>query len=545
MAEMREEKDSLGVVEVPVGAMYGAQTARAVENYPISGMRAAPALIRAVGMVKRSAAEANGELGVVSEERAEAIASAAQEVIDGRWDGEFVVDVFQAGAGVSFHMNANEVIANRANQLIAGAKVRGSRFEGGAAEKVGFRAESGEERVPGAKARIDSAPVMPGLKSRPISEASFSAAFEAVPLTKGGEARGSEAGEAEAREAELAAPGKYEWVHPNDHVNYGQSTNDVFPTAMRLGTLLALEGLYPVLDGLAGSFAAKGKEFDGVLKAGRTHMQDATPIRLGQEFAAYGVAIRKARESIARAGEGLRELGLGGSAVGTGINTHPEYRKLAIAKLAAISGQRLEPAEDMRWAMQSCGPMAEVSGALRGLALEVIRIANDLRLLASGPNTGFNEIALPSLQPGSSIMPGKINPVLAELAAMVGFQVVGNDTAVAMAVQAGQLELNVMMPTMAYSVLQSVSILTNALRELDVRCVRGITANVARCEFYAQSTVALATALNPYIGYAKAAELVKESVASGRSVIDVAREKGVLSEAQIGEILDVGKMTGE
>jgi aspartate ammonia-lyase len=273
-------------------------------------------------------------------------------------------------------------------------------------------------------------------------------------------------------------------------------------------------------------------------------MQDATPIRLGQEFAAYGVAMRKAGESLQRASAGLRELGLGGSAVGTGINTHPEYRRLAIAKLAAISGQRLAPAEDMRWAMQSCGPMAEVSAALRGLALEVIRIANDLRLLASGPNTGFNEIALPSLQPGSSIMPGKINPVLAELAAMVGFQVVGNDTAVAMAVQAGQLELNVMMPTMAYSVLQSVTILTNMLRELDTRCVRGITANVARCEWYAQSTVALATALNPYIGYAKAAELVKESVATGRSVIEIAREKGVLSEEQIKEILDVGKMTG-
>jgi aspartate ammonia-lyase len=261
-------------------------------------------------------------------------------------------------------------------------------------------------------------------------------------------------------------------------------------------------------------------------------MQDATPIRLGQEFAAYGVAMRKAGESLQRASAGLRELGLGGSAVGTGINTHPEYRRLAIAKLAAISGQRLAPAEDMRWAMQSCGPMAEVSAALRGLALEVIRIANDLRLLASGPNTGFNEIALPSLQPGSSIMPGKIN------------QVVGNDTAVAMAVQAGQLELNVMMPTMAYSVLQSVTILTNMLRELDTRCVRGITANVARCEWYAQSTVALATALNPYIGYAKAAELVKESVATGRSVIEIAREKGVLSEEQIKEILDVGKMTG-
>jgi aspartate ammonia-lyase len=494
MAGMRQEKDSLGVVEVPVGAMYGAQTQRAVENYPISGMRASPFLIRAIGMVKKAAAEANGELGVLSQERAEAIASAAQEVIDGRWDAEFVVDVFQAGAGVSFHMNTNEVVANRANQLMAARKVR-----------AGREANTEVLRV----------------------------------------AQNDDAASGGAAEAERTALGRYEWVHPNDHVNYGQSTNDVFPTAMRLGTLLALEALYPVLDGLGGSFAAKGTEFDGVVKAGRTHMQDATPIRLGQEFAAYGVAIRKAKESIARAGEGLRELGLGGSAVGTGINTHPEYRVKAIAKLAVISGQELLPAGDMRWAMQSCAPMAEVSAALRGLALEVIRIANDLRLMSSGPNTGFNEIHLPSLQPGSSIMPGKINPVLAELAAMVGFQVVGNDAALAMAVQAGQLELNVMMPAMAYNVLQSISILTNMLRELDTRCVRGITANEARCEFYAQSTVALATALNPYIGYAKAAELVKESVASGRSVIEVAREKGVLSEQQIREILDVGSMTGE
>ena len=491
MAEMREEKDSLGVVEVPAGAMYGAQTQRAVENYPISGMRAAPALIRAIGMVKKAAAEANGELGVVSKERAEAIARAAEEVIEGKWDTEFVVDVFQAGAGVSFHMNANEVVANRANQLMARGKVRGE-------DKTNT---------------------------------------EILDFVQNDDTN-SELGIA------AAALGKYEWVHPNDHVNYGQSTNDVFPTAMRLGTLLALEGLYLVLDGLAEGFALKAREFDGVVKSGRTHMQDATPIRLGQEFAAYGVAIGKAKESIARAAEGLRELGLGGSAVGTGINTHPEYRGLAIAKLEGISGQRLRAAKDMRWAMQSCGPMAEVSAALRGLALEVIRIANDLRLMASGPNTGFNEIALPSLQPGSSIMPGKINPVLAELAAMVGFQVVGNDTAVAMAVQAGQLELNVMMPTMAYNVLQSVSILTNMLREFDTRCVRGITANAARCEWYAQSTVALATALNPYIGYAKAAELVKESVATGRSVIEVAREKGVLSEEQVREILDVGKMTG-
>jgi aspartate ammonia-lyase len=385
--------------------------------------------------------------------------AAAQEVIDGKLDGEFVVDVFQAGAGVSLHMNANEVIANRAGQML-------------------------------------------------------------------GEALGT-----------------YKKVHPNDHVNYGQSTNDVFPTAMRLSVLLALEDLYPVLNGLAEGFAGKAAEFAGVLKAGRTHMQDAVPITLGQEFAAYAVATRRAKFSIEQAAEGLRELGLGGSAVGTGLNTHPAYRVKAVARLAEIAGVELRPAEDLRWAMQSCACMTDVSGALRSLALELVRISNDLRLLSSGPNTGFNEIHLPSLQPGSSIMPGKVNPVLAELTAMVAFQVVGNDAAVAMAVQAGQLELNVMMPAMAHNVLQSVTILTNTLRELDQRCVRGITANVARCEMYAGSTIALATALNPYIGYQRAAGLVKESVASGRSIVELAREKGWMSEEQIQEVLDPKRMT--
>jgi aspartate ammonia-lyase len=298
-----------------------------------------------------------------------------------------------------------------------------------------------------------------------------------------------------------------------------------------------------VLDALAGSFAMKAKEFDGVMKSGRTHMQDAVPIRLGQEFAAYGVAFAKGRKALAAAADSLRELGLGGSAVGTGINTHPEYRAKAIANLARISGQRLVPAEDMRWAMQSNACMAEVSAALRGIALETIRISNDLRLLSSGPNTGLAEIYLPSLQPGSSIMPGKINPVMAELAAMVSFQVIGNDAAVAYAVQAGQLELNVMMPAMAYNVLQSITILANMLRVFDERCVRGITANAARCEFYAQSTVALATALNPYIGYAKAAELVKESIASGESIIELARKKKLLSEKDIAEIFDPATIT--
>ncbi len=459
MSNTRKEKDSLGFVEVPASAYYGAQTVRAVANYPISGMRAHPLLIRAFGMVKAAAAEANQSLQLLEADRAEAIVQAAQEIIVGKWDSEFVVDVFQAGAGVSFHMNVNEVLANRANQILGGQL------------------------------------------------------------------------------------GEYDRVHPNDHVNYGQSTNDVFPTGMRLGALLALETLYPVLDALATSFESKAKEFHDIMKSGRTHLQDAVPMRLGQEFAAYAVAIRKARVNIAHAADTLRELGLGGSAVGTGINTHPDYRVQAVANLARISGQKLTPAADMRWAMQSNACMGEVSAALRSLALEVIRISNDLRLLASGPNTGLAEIALPSLQPGSSIMPGKINPVMPELAAMVGFQVIGNDTAVAYAIQAGQLELNVMMPTMAYNVMQSITILTNMLGQFDRCCIRGITANTQRCQLYAQSTVSLATALNPYIGYAKAAEIVKESVATGRSIIEIAREKKLLSEAEIAEILDPARMT--
>src|SRR5246127_2582271 len=458
-AATRTEKDSIGPKEIPAHVYYGVQTARAVENYPISGMRAHPTLIRAIGMIKRAAAEANKELGLIDGKVADAIIAAAQEVIDGKWDREFVVDVFQAGAGVSFHMNSNEVIANRAEEILGG--------------KLGEYAE----------------------------------------------------------------------VHPNDHVNYGQSTNDVFPTGMRIGTLLVLETLYPVLDTLASTFRQKAAEFDGIMKSGRTHMQDAVPIRLGQEFAAYGVAIEKSKRGLLLASDSLRELGLGGSAVGTGINTHPDYRQKAIANLARISREELTPAADMRWAMQSNACMGEVSAALRGVALEVIRISNDIRLLSSGPNTGFAEINLPSLQPGSSIMPGKINPVLPELAAMVSFQVIGNDVAVAMAVQAGQLELNVMMPTMAYNVMQSTTILANMLRQFNDHCVAGITANKDRCDFYAQSTVSLATALNPYIGYAKAAEIVKESVATGESIIKIARAQKLLSEEEISAILDPVSMT--
>jgi len=458
-ASTRTEKDSLGLKEVPSDVYYGIQTARAVENYPISGLRAHVALIRAIAMIKEAAAEANRDLALVDEKTAEAIITAAKEIQDGKWHEHFVVDVYQAGAGVSFHMNTNEVIANRASQLLGGTL------------------------------------------------------------------------------------GEYKHAHPNDHVNYGQSTNDVFPTAMRLATLLELERLYAALDALAVELTNKGLEFHHILKSGRTHLMDAVPMRLGQEFTAYASAIRRAQRSIQEQGELLREVGLGGSAVGTGINTHPDYREKAIAHLARISGEKLVPVDDMRYAMQSNLAMSSVSSALRNLALEVIRISNDLRLLSSGPSTGLAEINLPALQPGSSIMPGKINPVMAELAAMVSFQVVGYDTAVALAVQSGQLELNVMMPTMAHSVLTSITIMTNMLRQLTEFCIKGITANEGRCDFYAQSTVSLATALNPYIGYAKAAEITKESVATGKTIIEIARSRGYLSEEQIKEILDPARMT--
>ena len=455
----RTEKDSLGLKEVPSDVYYGIQTARAVENYPISGLRAHVTLIRAIAMIKEGAAEANRGLGLVDKKTADAIIAAAKEIQDGKWHEHFVVDVYQAGAGVSFHMNTNEVIANRASELLGGKL------------------------------------------------------------------------------------GEYKHAHPNDHVNYGQSTNDVFPTAMRLATLLELERLYSALDALAVELTNKGLEFHHILKSGRTHLMDAVPMRLGQEFTAYAGAVRRAQRSIQEQAELLREIGLGGSAVGTGINTHPDYRVKVIANLSRISGEKLVPVDDMRYAMQSNLAMSSVSSALRNLALEVIRISNDLRLLSSGPNTGFAEINLPALQPGSSIMPGKINPVMAELAAMVSFQVIGYDTAVALAVQAGQLELNVMMPTMAHSVLNSITIMTNMLRQLTGFCVKGITANAKRCEFYAQSTVSLATALNPYIGYAKAAEIAKESVATGETIIEIARSKGYLSDEQIKEILDPARMT--
>ncbi len=457
--KMRTEKDSLGEKQVPADAYYGIQTQRAIENYPISGYRAHPKLIRAMGMIKEAAALTNRELKLIDTKHASAIIQASEEVMAGKFNDQFVVDVYQAGAGVSFHMNTNEVIANRAIEILGGRR------------------------------------------------------------------------------------GDYELCHPNDHVNFGQSTNDVFPTAMRLAAILLFDEVLESLGTLQRSLGRKGKAFDHILKSGRTHMMDAVPIRLGQEFAGYATAMRRAADLLRESQNHLRELGLGGSAVGTGVNTHPKYQKLAIQHLSKISGQRLVPTDDLRYTMQSNLPLSAASSALRNLALELIRITNDLRLLSSGPNTGFAEITMPALQPGSSIMPGKINPVMAELTAMVGFQAVGADLATALAVQAGQFELNVMMPAMAWNLLHAAEILKNTLRVLANKCVDGIVANEERCRFYANATISIAAALNPYIGYAAAAEIAKESVKTGRTVTEIALERKLLDDKLMREILDPYRMT--
>ena len=457
--EFRTETDSLGDVQVPAAAYYGAQTARSVTNYPISGVRVHRSLVESYALLKQVAAQVLAELGLLDAERAGAIAAAAAEVLDGKLKDEFVVDAFHSGAGTSFHMNVNEVLAGRANEILTGRR-------GG--------------RQP---------------------------------------------------------------VHPNDHVNMAQSTNDTFPSAMRIAARREVVRLVHALRGLEHALADKGDSLRGVVKAGRTHLQDAVPVSLGQELAAYGSSAGQARVALAAAEHWLEELPIGGSAVGTGLNTHPQFRFRVVERLAAATGIPFRPAGDLRAAMQSNFAISLLSSCLRSAALEVSRIANDLRLLASGPATGLGEIDLPPVQAGSSIMPGKVNPSLAEMVNMVCFQVIGNDAAVAWAVGAGQLELNVMMPVMAHNVLQSIEILTNALQVFTARCVAGITAQVERCRRHAESSVALATVLNPRIGYDRAAEIVKEALASGRTVLEVAHERSGIPEAELRALFDVSAMT--
>jgi aspartate ammonia-lyase len=460
---MRIERDTLGEVQVPEGALYGAQTQRAVENYPISGLREHPLFIRSFILLKRAAAMANRELGTMDEAVAAAIIGACERILNDfeRFRPHFVVDVFQAGAGTSFNMNCNEVIANLAS-LSLGGKL-----------------------------------------------------------------------------------GEYAPVHPNDHVNMSQSTNDVFPTAIRIATLMLLDRLYGPLDGLADALNTKGDEFADVIKSGRTHLQDAVPVTLGQEFKAYAAAVRRATRLLRDAGDELRTLGIGGTATGTGINTPAGYRFVVVRHLSEATGLSLHPTDDLREAMQSQLPVVAVSSALRNLALELTRITNDLRLLSSGPMTGLAEISLPSVQPGSSIMPGKVNPSMLECMNQVLFHVIGADTAVAYASQAGQLELNVMMPLMAFEISFSIEILKNFLPVFTEKCIRGIEADRERCEAYYVSSPSLATALNPIIGYAAAAEIAKESARTGKRIPDLLREKGLLSAEKIAEIFTPEFLAGQ
>jgi fumarate hydratase class II len=471
MNNYRIEKDSLGQVQVPAGAYWGAQTQRAIHNFPISGLKPYPAFIWAMAVIKRAAAEVNADLGlfidkkmddqvITGEAMAQAIMMAADEVIDGRFNDHFVVDPIQAGAGTSHNMNANEVIANRAN------------------EHLGYG---------------------------------------------------------------LEAPDKP--VHPNDHVNMAQSTNDTIPTAIRLGALWRLDELLRALDRLAAALQEKAIEFDDIVKSGRTHLQDAVPVRLGQEFGAYTRAIERGREKIAQAAEGLRRLGIGGTATGTGLNAHPEYHERMVATLGRLAGLELRESDDLFESMQSMADAVYFSGALRAVAQDLTRIANDFRLLSSGPSTGLDEIRLPAVQPGSSIMPGKVNPVLAEMLNMAMFHVLGNDFTILMAAQAGQLELNVMMPILAYNLFQSMDIMINAVNAFTEKCVVGLQANREKASGWLAKNAILVTALNPVIGYSKGAEVAKEAMATNRTVREVVIEKGYLTPEEADRLLDVRTLT--
>jgi fumarate hydratase class II len=455
----RIEKDPLGERPVPADALYGIQTQRAVENFPISGLRPLPIFVDAVLWIKRSAALVHKQTGRLEPALADAIVQAADEILGGRHRDQFVVDVYQAGAGTSHNMNCNEVLANRANEIL------------------------GHKR------------------------------------------------------------GVYSPVHPNDHVNMAQSTNDVIPTAMRLATLAALPGLLEAMNGLVEAFLEKGKAFDHVIKSGRTHLQDATPIRLGQEFTAYGHTVARHQAKLAEAAEWLRAMGIGGTAVGTGLNAEPQYPELMVARISDVSGLELRVAPDRIQLMQSMGDIATMSGAVRACALDLNKIANDIRLLASGPRTGLAEILLPAVQPGSSIMPGKVNPSIAEMVNQVCYQVLGCDTTVAAAAEAGQLELNVMMPVITHNIVFAIQILAAATRVFDVSCVRGIEADEKQCAHWLERSPALVTALAPKLGYAESARLAKEAIATGLTVKELVTQKKILEGSELEQVLDLRAMT--
>ncbi len=455
--DVRIERDSMGEVRVPASALYGAQTQRAVENFPISGQGLGRAMIHALGVVKASAARANGELGNLPATVAEAIAEAADQVSTGQWDAEFPVDVYQTGSGTSTNMNANEVVAALANRIL----------------------DDGETRI-----------------------------------------------------------------HPNDHVNFGQSSNDVIPTTIHVACRVALEkDLIPALEGMAEAMEAKAKEFDGVVKSGRTHLMDATPVRLGQEFGGYATQLRKGIVRIRGASAELAELPLGGTATGTGINTHPEFAQRTILRISALTGLEFHEAEDHFEAQGARDGLVQAHAALNTVAVSLTKIADDIRWLASGPPSGIHEISLPAVQPGSSIMPGKVNPVLSEALMMVAARVAGNHTTITVAGSRGNFELNVMMPVMAHAFLESVLLLANGTRAFTGKCLVGIKANEERARQLLLRNPAIATALNLDIGYDRAAEVAKRSAAEGRSVREVVLEMGFLDESRVDEALDVRGMT--
>ena len=445
--EFRIERDSLGELKVPKKALYAAQTQRAVQNFPISGLRPWRAFVWSMAAIKRAAAVVNRDLGLLDPETAAAIIAAADEVVTGKWDAEFVVDPFQAGAGTSHNMNANEVIANRANQI------------------MGFDLDATDKPV-----------------------------------------------------------------HPNDHVNMAQSTNDTIPTAIRLGCLWRADELFTACSGLSDALRGKADEFDDVVKSGRTHLQDAVPVRLGQEFGGYARAVERETDRIRRSLEGLRRLGIGGTATGTGLNAHPEYHRRMVAELASRTGLELHVSENLFEAMQSLADAADFSASMRTMAITLTRIANDIRLLSSGPSTGLDEIRLPAVQPGSSIMPGKVNPVMAEMLNQAMFHVQGCDTTVAVAAQAGQLELNVMMPVIAHNLFEMMQVMIGAVTAFTEKCVVGLEANREKAEGWLAKNAIVVTALNPVIGYAAGAKMVKEALASNRTVGEVTRASAAAGE---------------
>ncbi len=460
MTEFRVERDSMGEMQVPKDAYYAASTARAIENFPISKLRFGRRFIRALGLIKASAARANQALGLLDAKKAEVIRQAAEEVAAGKFDAEFVVDVFQTGSGTSTNMNANEVITSRAIEILGGKR------------------------------------------------------------------------------------GDRSLVHPNDDVNMGQSTNDVFPTAIHVSALEAIEhDLLPGLRTLAEAFEEKAEEFRDVVKAGRTHLQDAVPVTLGQEFSGYASVIRHGLQRVEACRPHLEELPLGGTALGTGLNAHPRFAPHAITELNRATGLRFRRAENAFEAMQNRDAAVETSGALRTIAVGLMKIANDLRLMTSGPRTGLNEIELPATQPGSSIMPGKVNPVIAEAVNMVAAQVIGYDAAIAIAGMNGNLDLNVMMPVIAHDLLEAIDLLAAVARVFAEKCVRGIRANVERCREYGEHTASLVTAIAPVVGYDVAAKIFKKAVQKNVSIRQAILSEKLLPADKVDEILDLKKLT--